>query len=160
MASIKPPSLPIDDPSRRRLPILLRRAWFSLNQSFRRLIAHTGVTPDQFTAMRTIVENEPAPLRQSDLTRIMNSDPNTIASLLERMETAAWISRAPDLRDRRAHCITLLPAGRRKYKQVRRIAIKLQSEVLAAWPPDRREAFLQDLESLADRARSAGSGSE
>ena len=44
-------------PGRRRLPILLRQAWYNFNQTFRRRLAHTGVTPDQFTAMRTIVEH-------------------------------------------------------------------------------------------------------
>ena len=41
--------LPIDAPERRRLPLLLRRAWYGMNQAFRRRIAHLGVTPDQFT---------------------------------------------------------------------------------------------------------------
>ena len=49
-------SLPIDAPGRRRLPILLRHAWYGLNQAFRRRIAHLGITPDQFTVMRTLLE--------------------------------------------------------------------------------------------------------
>src|ERR1700689_456648 len=92
-----PPSspMPIDAPERRRLPILLRHAWFSLNQTFRRRLAHTGVTPDQFTALRTLSEHEPAGLTQSDLTRLIASDPNTIGALVERMERCGWITRAP-----------------------------------------------------------------
>ena len=74
--------LPIDSPGRRRLPPLLRQAWYSLNQAFRRRIAHLGLTPDQFTVMRTLLENEG--VTQRELTQIMSSDPNTVASLLER----------------------------------------------------------------------------
>jgi len=159
MPSASSNTLPIDDPSRRRLPILLRHAWFSLNQAFRRRIAHTGVTPDQFTAMRTLVENDAQQVTQSDLTRLIGSDPNTIASLIERMESAGWIGRAPHERDRRAWRIKLLPAGRRKYKLVRQIAVKLQSEVLSGWPARKREGFLENLETLAMRSRAAGSGS-
>src|SRR6187399_2093001 len=85
--------LPLDAPERRRLPILLRRAWYGLNQAFRRRIAHTGVTPDQFTAMRTLVENDVVGLTQSELTKQMASDPNTIASLVERMEKSGLIER-------------------------------------------------------------------
>ena len=44
---------PIDSPSRRRLPPLLRRSWYGLNQAFRRRIAHLDLTPDQFTVLRT-----------------------------------------------------------------------------------------------------------
>jgi hypothetical protein len=37
----------IDSPGRRRLPPLLRRAWYGLNRAFRRRIAHIGLTPDR-----------------------------------------------------------------------------------------------------------------
>src|ERR1700733_1548548 len=112
------PALPIDAPGRRRLPILLRHAWYSLNQTFRRRLAHTGVTPDQFTALRTLSEHEPAGLTQSHLTRLIASDPNTIGALVERMERSGWIARVPCDKDRRANRLRLLPAGRRQYSRV------------------------------------------
>src|ERR1700716_2679237 len=115
-------SLPIDAPERRRLPLLLRRAWYGLNQAFRRRIAHTGVTPDQFTVMRTLTEGDPKGLTQRELTRQMSSDPNTVASLLERMEQAGWLKREPHEGDRRAHRIRLLPAGKQKFAEARAIA--------------------------------------
>ena len=87
--------LPIDSPERKRLPLLLRRAWYGLNQAFRRQISHAGATPDQFTALRTLCEGDPAGLTQSELTRAMSSDPNTVASLLERMENNGWLERKP-----------------------------------------------------------------
>src|ERR1700690_4019931 len=98
-----PPLVPVDAPSCRRLPILLRHAWFSLNQTFRRRLAHTGVTPDQFTALRTLSEHEPGGLTQSQLTRLIASDPNTVGALLERMERCGWIAREPHENDRRAN---------------------------------------------------------
>lgn len=145
--------LPVDAPERRRLPILLRRAWYGLNQAFRRRIAHTGVTPDQFTVMRTILEGDPEGLVQSELTRLMASDPNTIASLVDRMEKADLIERQTHERDRRAYRIRLKPIGRRKYEQVREIAIALQSEVLSALSEDKREEFLEDLSQVATACR-------
>src|SRR5579864_2490455 len=85
--------LPVDAPGRRRLPSLLRRCWFNLNQTFRRRISHTGVTPDQFTVMRTLLEGDPKGMTQRELTNLMSSDPNTIASMLERMEKAGLVER-------------------------------------------------------------------
>ncbi len=152
---IKSCSLPIDAPSRRRLPILLRHAWFSLNQAFRRRIAHTGVTPDQFTTLRTLEENGARPPTQSELTRLLASDPNTIASLLERMAAAGWIARTRHEQDRRAWRISLLPEGRKKYLEARQIAVALQTELLSAWPARRREEFLENLQTLGDRCREA-----
>src|SRR5687768_12682818 len=89
-------SLPIDAPERRRMPVLLRRAWYRLNQAFRRRIAEHGLTPDQFTVLRTLLESEAEGLIQSELTAKMSSDPNTIASLLERMENGGWLDRKRD----------------------------------------------------------------
>ena len=148
--------MPIDDPARRRLPILLRHAWFSLNQAFRRRIAHTGVTPDQFTTLRTLEENAPRQPTQSELTRLLASDPNTIASLLERMAAAHWIARIPHEKDRRAYRIVLLPEGREKYLQVRDLAVALQTEMLSGWSGPKREEFLENLQALADRCRTTG----
>ena len=145
--------LPIDAPSRRRLPILLRHAWYSLNQTFRRRLAHTGVTPDQFTALRTLSEHEPEGLTQSHLTRLIASDPNTIAALVERMERCGWIARAPHEKDGRALRLRLLPDGRRQFVRARKIAIALQSEVLGAWSEEKREEFLKNLAWISERCR-------
>ncbi len=142
--------LPVDSPDRRRLPPLLRRAWYGLNQAFRRRIAQTGSTPDQFTALRTLLEGDPDGLTQRQLTDLMSSDPNTIAALLERMETAGWLERVPHESDRRAYRIRLLPTGRHQYAELRDLAVALQSEVLSALPEDKREEFLEHLATIAE----------
>ncbi len=147
--------MPVDSPQRRRLPPLLRRAWYGLNQAFRRRIAHTGVTPDQFTALRTLLEGAPEGITQRDLTQAMSSDPNTVASLLERMEEAGWVERRPHERDRRAYRIRILAAGRKKYEVVRDQAVALQAEVLEGLPEAHREQFLAQLELVSAACRRA-----
>lgn len=144
---------PIDAPDRRRLPPLLRRAWYGLNQAFRRRIAHLGLTPDQFTALRTVLEQDE--VSQQQLTTLMSSDPNTVASLLERMEKAGLIERKTQDQDRRANRVRLKPSGKSKYEKARRIAIALQSEILAALPINAREEFLINLDTIADACRAA-----
>ena len=148
-------SLSADDPGRRRLPSLLRRCWFNLNQTFRRRISHTGITPDQFTVMRTLLEGNPKGMTQRELTDLMSSDPNTIASLLERMETAGLVERKAHERDRRAYRINLKPLGRRKYDEVREVALLLQMEILSVLPPEKQEEFLKNLGLVADACRIA-----
>jgi DNA-binding MarR family transcriptional regulator len=146
--------LPIDAPSRRRVPILLRHAWYGLNQAFRRRIAPIGVTPDQFTVLRTLLEHEKTGLTQSELTRAIASDPNTIASLVLRMERAGWVHRARHEKDRRAYHLKISTVGRTKYKQARKIAVELQEELLAGWSEKKRDEFLTNLAQIADRCRS------
>jgi DNA-binding MarR family transcriptional regulator len=151
-------TLPIDSPSRRRLPPLLRQAWYSLNQAFRRRIAHLGITPDQFTVMRSLLENEG--VTQRELTQLMSSDPNTVASLLERMERAGLLQRDTHEKDRRARRLRLKPSGRKKYEKARAVAVAMQEEVMRALPEDRRETFLQDLDALGQACRRAAERTE
>ncbi|SVE42259.1 uncharacterized protein METZ01_LOCUS495113 [marine metagenome] len=142
--------LPVDSPERKRLPLLLRRAWYNLNKTFRRRISHAGATPDQFTVLRTLHEGDAAGLTQSELTRAMSSDPNTVASLLERMENSGWIERRPHETDRRANRILLKSAGKRKLTQLRDIAARLQLEILDVLPERDREKFLEQLADIAE----------
>jgi len=142
--------LPPDNPGRKRLPPLLRRAWYSLNQAFRRRIAYSGLTPDQFTILRQLNEAPVEGVTQRELSIRMSSDPNTIASLLDRMEKADLVERKPHETDRRAHRVQVLEKGRKLYVELRDIALSLQTNVLEILPDDRRAQFLTDLEVIAD----------
>ena len=155
--SRSPATLPIDSPDRRRLPPLLRRAWYGLNQAFRRRLAHLGITPDQFTVMRTLLEHEGA--TQRELSELMTSDPNTIASLVDRMEKAGLLERTKHEKDRRAHRIRLRSEGKRRYELARELACALQLEVLGVLPAARREEFLEDLALVAAACRTAADSS-
>jgi DNA-binding MarR family transcriptional regulator len=149
--------LPIDSPERKRLPPLLRRAWYSLNQAFRRRTAHLDITPDQFTVMRTLLENDG--ISQRELTHFMSSDPNTVASLLERMQMAGLLARKSHEKDRRTNRLHLQPVGKRKYEEAREIAVALQREVLAILPEGHRQTFLEDLALVADSCLAAAQNS-
>src|SRR5687768_9346921 len=136
--------------AQKRLPVLLRRAWYGLNQAFRQRISHLEITPDHFSILRWLSEGDPQGLTQRAITDLMASDPNTITSTLSRMETAGLIARQPHEVDRRAHRVTLQPAGRLAFEKARKIAMDLQEHVLTALPISRRGRFLEDLESIAD----------
>ena len=142
--------LPIDAPQRRRLPPLLRRAWYGLNQAFRRRIAHLRITPDQFTVLRILLESDKQGITQRQLTQLMSSDPNTVASLLERMEKAGLLRRKPHELDRRAYRIIPHAEGVQRYQQARDIAVSLQTEVLSVLPSSKREEFLKHLSQVAE----------
>jgi DNA-binding MarR family transcriptional regulator len=113
------------------------------------------LTPDQFTVLRTLLESDARGLTQRELARLMSSDPNTVASLLERMEKSGYVERLPHERDRRAHRIKPLPKGKKTYEAARAIAVALQSEVLSGLPAASREGFLENLSVVADACRLA-----
>jgi DNA-binding MarR family transcriptional regulator len=144
----------------RRLPPLLRRAWYGLNQVFRHRVAHLGITPDQFSILRWLTEGDPVGLTQREITDLMASDPNTITSTLSRMEAAKLISRTPHEQDRRAHRVKLRKKGVDTFEAARSVAMELQKHVLSALPASRREKFLEDLEAIADACASEAAATE
>ncbi len=145
-------------PNRPRLALLLRRAWYGLNQTFRRRIADAGVTPDQFTILRWLTEH-PDGLTQRALADLMASDPNTVTAILTRMLNAGLIERRADPDDARCNRILLKAKGRTLHSKLQPVASDLQDDLLAAIPAAQRDAFLTNLtqvaESLEQRERDA-----
>ena len=123
------------------------------SRAFRRRIARMGLTPDQFTVIRTLLEAEPDGLTQKALADAISSDPNTIASLLERMEANGLVQRRPHEKDRRANRVELLEVAREKYEAIRDEAIELQGHMLEQLPEGDREKFLEQLEVVAEACR-------
>src|SRR3954452_4946502 len=125
-------SPPPSNLAQKRLPVLLRRAWYGLNQAFRQRLATLGITPDQFSILRWISEGDPQGLTQRAITDLMASDPNTITSTLARMERNRLIARVQHEQDKRANRVRLLPAGKRAFEKGRKLAMELQESVLDA----------------------------
>lgn len=141
---------PVGSSHPKRLPPLLRKAWYGLNQAFRQRIVHLGITPDQFSILRWLSEGDPQGLTQRALTNLMASDPNTITSTLNRMEKSRLVSRQPHEIDRRAHRVRIEPAGQLAFDKGRKVALELQAQVLEILPPNRRSKFLGELEAIAN----------
>lgn len=148
-------SVPAVAPGPRRLPPLLRRAWYGLNQAFRRRIAHLGITPDQYSILRWLSEGDRRGLTQREITDLMAADANTVAAIVGRMEKIGLIGREVHEADRRAHRVQLTTAGRRKFVAARRIAAGLQDEIFAALPAGQLDTFLGQLEIVAGACQQA-----
>jgi DNA-binding MarR family transcriptional regulator len=131
----------------------MRRAWFSLNQAFRRRCAQLDLTPDQYTVLRTLLEGDPQGLTQKQLVQAMSSDANTVAALLKRMEDNGWIERTIHEKDRRAYRVRVKPSGQQRYELAWQQAQTLQGQVLSVLPESEREKFLANLELLAEACR-------
>jgi DNA-binding MarR family transcriptional regulator len=144
------PAVPSPNTTPKRLPVLLRRAWYGLNQAFRQRVGPTGITPDQYSILRWICEGDPQGLTQRTITDLMASDPNTITSTLARMERSGLIERRPHESDKRAHRVRLLPKGRRVFEKARAVAVELQQQVLGVLTEDECERFLETMERIAD----------
>src|ERR1043165_4697109 len=130
-ATMNTPPAASSTSDRPRLALLLRRAWYGLNQTFRRRIAGTGLTPDQFTILRWLGEH-PEGLTQRALADLMASDANTITAILTRMQKAGLIERRPHAEDARCHLIVLKDKGRALHGRLQPVASGLQEQLLGA----------------------------
>ncbi len=137
------------------LPPLLRRAWYGLNQAFRRRISHLNLTPDQFTVLRNLAETAKEGLTQKELCRRMASDANTVGALIERMEDAGLLRRQPDPNDRRAKRVHIKARGCRKLEEANGFAQELHDAVVTSLPPSERSRFLRQLARVADACQTA-----
>lgn len=113
------------------------------------------LTPDQFTVLRTLIESEGEGLSQGEISRRMSSDPNTIASLVDRMLKQEVITRTRNPHDKRVKIIRITEKGEAQYEEARGMAVELQSRVLSALPEERREPFLRDLETISRSCQKA-----
>ncbi len=138
-----------EDTTRPKLALMLRRAWYGLNQTFRRRIAEDGITPDQFTILRWLTEN-PDGMTQRSLADAMASDPNTITAILTRMIKAGLVERRTDPDDARCNRIRLRSKGRALHAKLQPIASELQENLLTSIPADERERFLKHLANVAN----------
>lgn len=147
MNALPPPPVTPPGQDRPRLALLLRRAWYGLNQTFRRRIAGMGVTPDQFTILRWLGEH-PDGLTQRALADLMASDPNTITAILTRMQKAGLVERRAHADDARCNLIVLKDKGRSLHAKIQPLASSLQEQLLAAVPVAKQAEFLKQLESV------------
>ena len=148
--------LPVDHPSRRRLPPLLRECWMRLNYTLMRRLADLNLSPDQYVALRWLteaIEKGKRGLSQKNLCELMTSDPNTIAAMMRRMEKASLIQRAKDPEDGRRLVVSPTPQGIGLYTKASVRAKALENEALHGLNREEKAMFLEDLNSLARSCR-------
>jgi len=105
--------------------------------------------------LRWLVERQGEAIAQRDLADWMGSDPNTIASLVKRMEESELLIRAVSKEDRRARELEVTQKGKEVYQLCRVLALDLQKEVLGVLSEKELEQFLELLERVTDAASSA-----
>ncbi|WFB10173.1 MarR family winged helix-turn-helix transcriptional regulator [Streptomyces sp. LX-29] len=84
------------------------------------VLRETGLHPGQELLMMHLWDH--GPQRQSELIKLLDLDPSTVSRMVQRLEQAGFVCRAPDPADRRAALVRTTEAGE-----------ALRAEVAAAW---------------------------
>jgi DNA-binding MarR family transcriptional regulator len=85
-------------------------------------------------------------LTSSDIGRMLDIQRANMVPLLNRLEAAGLIERAP--LDRKSQAILLTQAGRDKLKQARKVTGKFEKDLMARVPEEHREHLVPALNAL------------
>ncbi|MEU9531483.1 MarR family winged helix-turn-helix transcriptional regulator [Streptomyces sp. NPDC048213] len=93
------------------------------------------------------------PVAQADLGRAVALDPKDLVGILNDLQEASLLVRAPDPKDRRKNAVSLTAAGRRRLEDCTAAGDRANAELLAPLTPDERSQFLDMLRRITGAAR-------
>lgn len=106
--------------------------------------ADMGMKARHFMALHSIQGEVP----QQQLAELLCIDANNTVILLNELESAGWVARERDPRDRRRHVVRMTDAGREAHERALRARDGIEDEVLGPLDADER----QQLHDLLARA--------
>jgi DNA-binding MarR family transcriptional regulator len=115
---------------------------------FAQALAPTGLHPRDFGLLNVLQHETRA--SQLELGRILGIDPSSMVGLLDDLEARGLVERHRNPVDRRAYQLRLTDDGTAMLERGRRIAGRLQRELLAGLDPAEREELVRLLAKVAD----------
>ena len=126
-------------------PPALRACWIKLNSTFAKKLQPTGITPDQYSVLRWIHELDQKVICQKELTKLLFTDPNNIASLVKRMEKNGHAVAS----DGRKKNIVATELGRKKWLLSRQIALELEDRLMSELSENEKCFLLSSLKQIS-----------
>ncbi|WP_433678446.1 MarR family winged helix-turn-helix transcriptional regulator [Nocardia sp. CA-119907] len=136
------------------LPELFLRTAKRIRRNQVARLAPLGITPGQARALR-ILGHHDEPLRMAALADHLGIVPRSATTVVDALEFARLVSRAPDPSNRRSTLVTLTDSGRAALSQMAAARRQAAEEVFATLGSEQRETLrdlLATLEAAAMRA--------
>lgn len=93
------------------------------------------------------------PSTQQALANRLEVSARNVTGLVDALEDAGYVARAPHPTDRRATLVTLTPSAEELMREMQRDHEELSATLLAAVAPGDRQALLRGIDAVADRLR-------
>ena len=103
----------------------------------------------------TMAAKAKTPMSQSELAQSVGVEGATMVAMLDRLARAGLVERLPSETDRRVKLVSVTPAGRALYDEVKREAAGVRKELLVGMDPQQLLAVTELLEALTARIESA-----
>jgi DNA-binding MarR family transcriptional regulator len=99
---------------------------------------------------------------QREISERLRFDPSDLVGFVDWLETAGFVKRRRDERDRRRYAVELTPAGRRALRERARASDRANAEMFGALSPNEREQLrellLRSLRALERAGRASEDG--
>jgi len=122
----------------------------ALRKAFTRRAASVGVTGAQWKVLFKLTL-KPG-LRQTDLADLLDIEPITLTRIIDRLQEAGLVERAPDPADRRAWRLHVTEKAQPVVGKLRAIADEMTAEVFAGTSPKDIETTRRVLARVRERA--------
>jgi DNA-binding MarR family transcriptional regulator len=129
---------------------LFFRLWRASHTRIAAALETIGLTPALFALLNVLGAREGA--MQQEIGSAMGIDPSTMVSLIDDLEAAGLARRRTHPTDRRARAVAITPKGRRALERARRLAARVEDEVLGGLTAAEREELLTLLRRALDTA--------
>ena len=131
-------------------PPALRACWIKLNSTFGKRLQPAGITPDQYSVLRWIHELDQKTIYQKDLAKLLFTDSNNIASLLNRMEQNGLIKRNPVQSDKRKKLVVATKLGKEKWLLCKQIALDVEKTLTSTLSIEERTFISSTLKQISN----------
>ncbi|MEU7600721.1 MarR family winged helix-turn-helix transcriptional regulator [Streptomyces erythrochromogenes] len=122
-----------------------------LHRIQKRHMVPLGITPAQSRLLRLVSHYEgEQPPRMADLAARLEVVPRAVTTLVDGLEAAGCVRRAPDPANRRVIRIELTDTGRATLRRLRNARTDAAEEILAPLTADQREVLGGLLNALSD----------
>jgi MarR family transcriptional regulator, lower aerobic nicotinate degradation pathway regulator len=127
--------------------MLLLKIGKAAERRFADALRPSGLTPRH---LGVLFEVQACPTSQQALIETVGVDPSKLVGLLNDLETEGLIERKRDPQDRRRHIVEVSAKGSTRLVDAKKIAAKVEEELLAGLDAAQREELLVLLAQVAD----------
>ena len=128
------------------LGFLLHDAARAIRRRFELQAAELGISSAQWRCLVHLLREGPSP--QARLAELLEIEPISVSRLLDRMEEAGWVIRAPALNDRRVRLVPPTTKPSDALAEAKKIADTIYDDALANLPAGTREMLMAALRQI------------
>jgi len=132
------------------------RAKAAIRRSVHRELRERGLTGTQLDILRVLADSGGDGVKLNDVSQRLYVTPGNVTGLIDRLEEAGYLKRAPHPEDRRVTLAILTPAGRELFEQIYPSHSDRVRHLMSALTVQEQTLLADLLTRLADRATEMG----